>query len=240
MQILHFEHIADDMETITEKILELQDMEYREFTARLIPDIDKKRIVGVRLPQLRTLAKEIVREGKGDAVLTELPHYYTDENNLHALVLAELKDYDRTVAELDRFLPYVDNWSTCDSMKPKTFKRNENKEKLLAEIRRWLNSEHPFTIRFAISMLMTHFLDNDFREEYLDWVAAVENEHYYVRMMVAWYFATALAKQYDATLPYLMARRLKKWTHNKAIQKAIESLRITQEQKQLLRTLKYS
>ena len=228
------------MKKITEKILELQDMEYREFTARLIPDIDKKRIVGVRLPQLRTLAKEIVREGKGDAVLTELPHYYTDENNLHALVLAELKDYDRTVAELDRFLPYVDNWATCDSMKPKTFKRNENKEKLLADIRRWLNSEHPFTIRFAISMLMTHFLDNDFREEYLDWVAAVENEHYYVRMMVAWYFATALAKQYDATLPYLMARRLKKWTNNKAIQKAIESLRITQEQKQLLRTLKYS
>ncbi len=228
------------METITKRILELQDMEYREFTARLIPDIDKKRIVGVRLPQLRTLAKEIVREGKGDAVLTELPHYYTDENNLHALVLAELKDYDRTVAELDRFLPYVDNWATCDSMKPKTFKRNENKEKLLADIRRWLNSEHPFTIRFAISMLMTHFLDNDFREEYLDWVAAVDNEHYYVRMMVAWYFATALAKQYDATLPYLMARRLKKWNHNKAIQKATESLRITQEQKQLLRTLKYS
>lgn len=228
------------METITKRILELQDMEYREFTARQIPDIDKKRIVGVRLPQLRTLAKEIVREGKGDAVLTELPHYYTDENNLHALVLAELKDYDRTVAELDRFLPYVDNWATCDSMKPKTFKRNENKEKLLADIRRWLNSEHPFTIRFAISMLMTHFLDNDFREEYLDWVAAVDNEHYYVRMMVAWYFATALAKQYDATLPYLMARRLKKWTHNKAIQKATESLRITQEQKQLLRTLKYS
>ena len=228
------------MKKITEKILELQDMEYREFTARLIPDIDKKRIVGVRLPQLRTLAKEIVREGKGDAVLTELPHYYTDENNLHALVLAELKDYDRTIEELDRFLPYVDNWATCDSMKPKTFKRNENKEKLLADIRRWLYSEHPFTIRFAISMLMTHFLDNDFREEYLDWVAAVENEHYYVRMMVAWYFATALAKQYDATLPYLMARRLKKWTHNKAIQKATESLRITQEQKQLLRTLKYS
>lgn len=228
------------MKKITEKILELQDMEYREFTARLIPDIDKKRIVGVRLPQLRTLAKEIVREGKGDAVLTELPHYYTDENNLHALVLAELKDYDRTIEELDRFLPYVDNWATCDSMKPKTFKRNENKEKLLADIRRWINSEHPFTIRFAISMLMTHFLDNDFREEYLDWVAAVENEHYYVRMMVAWYFATALAKQYDATLPYLMARRLKKWNHNKAIQKAIESLRITQEQKQLLRTLKYS
>lgn len=228
------------MKKITEKILELQDMEYREFTARQIPDIDKKRIVGVRLPQLRTLAKEIVREGKGDAVLTELPHYYTDENNLHALVLAELKDYDRTVAELDRFLPYVDNWATCDSMKPKTFKRNENKEKLLSDIRRWINTDKPFTIRFAISMLMTHFLDNDFREEYLDWVAAVDNEHYYVRMMVAWYFATALAKQYDATLPYLMARRLKKWTHNKAIQKAIESLRITQEQKQLLRTLKYS
>lgn len=228
------------METITKRILELQDMEYREFTARLIPDIDKKRIVGVRLPQLRTLAKEIVREGKGDAVLTELPHYYTDENNLHALVLAELKDYDRTVAELDRFLPYVDNWATCDSMKPKAFNRKSCHDRLLSDIRRWLNSEHPFTIRFAISMLMTHFLDNDFREEYLDWVAAVDNEHYYVRMMVAWYFATALAKQYDATLPYLMARRLKKWTHNKAIQKAIESLRITQEQKQLLRTLKYS
>ena len=228
------------MKKITGKILELQDMEYREFTARLIPDIDKKRIVGVRLPQLRTLAKEIVREGKGDAVLTELPHYYTDENNLHALVLAELKDYDRTVAELDRFLPYVDNWATCDSMKPKAFNRKSCHDRLLSDIRRWLNSEHPFTIRFAISMLMTHFLDNDFREEYLDWVAAVENEHYYVRMMVAWYFATALAKQYDATLPYLMARRLKKWNHNKAIQKAIESLRITQEQKQLLRTLKYS
>ncbi len=228
------------METITKRILELQDLEYREFTARLIPDIDKKRIVGVRLPQLRTLAKEIVREGKGDAVLTELPHYYTDENNLHALVLAELKDYDRTIEELDRFLPYVDNWATCDSMKPKAFNRKSCHDRLLSDIRRWLNSEHPFTIRFAISMLMTHFLDNDFREEYLDWVAAVENEHYYVRMMVAWYFATALAKQYDATLPYLMARRLKKWTHNKAIQKAIESLRITQEQKQLLRTLKYS
>ena len=228
------------MEKITKKLLELQDIEYRDFTARLIPDIDKKRIVGVRLPQLRTLAKEIVREGKSDEVLAKLPHYYTDENNLHAFVLAELKDYDHTVAELDRFLPYVDNWATCDSMKPKTFKRKENKEKLLGDIRRWLNTDKPFTVRFAISMLMTHYLDKHFREEYLNWVAAVENEHYYVRMMVAWFFATALAKQYDATLPYLKAKRLEKWTHNKTIQKATESLRITQEQKQLLRTLKYS
>lgn len=228
------------METITKRILELQDMEYREFTARLIPNISKERIVGVRTPQFRKLAKEIVKEGKGDVVLASLPHYYFDENNLHSFVIAELKDYDRTIEELDRFLPYVDNWATCDSMKPKAFNRKSCHDRLLSDIRRWINSEHPFTIRFAISMLMTHFLDNDFREEYLDWVAAVENDHYYVRMMVAWYFATALAKQYDATLPYLMARRLKKWTHNKAIQKAIESLRITPEQKQLLRTLKYS
>ncbi|MGN0282533.1 MAG: DNA alkylation repair protein [Prevotella sp.] len=226
------------MESITKRIFELQDLEYREFTARLIPNISNERIVGVRSPQFKKLAKEIVKEGKGEVVLASLPHYYFDENNLHAFVIAELKDYDRTVEELDRFLPYVDNWATCDTMKPKAFNKKTCHERLLGDIRRWLNSEHPFTIRFGISMLMTHFLDDNFSTEYLDWVVNVSNDHYYVRMMVAWYFATALAKQYAATLPYIQQRRLAKWNHNKAIQKAIESLRLTTEQKQLLRTLK--
>lgn len=226
------------MKEITNRLFALQDTAYRDFHAKLIPDIDRECVIGVRTPQLRQLAKNIIKEGKGDTVLQALPHKYYDENNLHGFILSELKDYDRTIAELDRFLPYVDNWATCDMMHPKAFKRKDTHKRLLEDINRWMADAHPFTIRFGIGMLMAHFLDDGFSTEYLDWVAAIESDHYYIKMMAAWYFATALTKQYEATLPYIEQQRLPLWTHNKTIQKAVESFRITDEQKLYLRSLK--
>ena len=171
-----------------------------------------------------------------DDFLSSLPHKYYDENNLHGFIIAEMKDYDRTIAEIDRLLPYIDNWATCDLIRPKLFSKNH--DKLIKDIRRWMKSSKTYTIRFGIEMLMTHFLDDYFRPEYLEWVASITNDEYYVKMMVAWYFATALAKQYDATLPIIEQKRLASWTHNKTIQKAIESYRITDEQKEYLKGLK--
>ena len=223
-------------EEILQRIFALQDLKYRDFQAKLMPTVDKSTIIGVRTPELRKLAREFSkREGVG-AFLDALPHTYYDENNLHGFILCEEKDFDRVIARLDAFLPYVDNWATCDLLSPKVFKKH--KAELLPHIRRWLASGKVYTIRFGIEMLMSHYLDEDFVPEYLEWVAAVKSEEYYVNMMIAWYFATALAKQYDATLPYLTQRRLAPWTHNKAIQKAIESYRITDGQKAYLRTLK--
>ena len=193
-------------------------------------------MIGVRVPVLRKFARQCIREAGYEEFLRELPHTYYDENMLHGLILSERKDYERCVSLVDAFLPYVDNWAVCDIMSPKIFKKN--KDKLLDKIDEWSRSKHTYTCRFGLEMLMTHFLDEDFQPEYLELAAKIRSEEYYVNMMIAWFLATALAKQWDAAIPYIQERRLDPWVHNKTIQKAVESYRITDEQKNYLRTLK--
>jgi 3-methyladenine DNA glycosylase AlkD len=214
----------------------MQDKNYQEFSSKLIPNIAPEKIIGVRTPALRQLAKEVLASGEAEAFLQDLPHAYHEENQLHAFILSAMKDYEPCMAYLERFLPYVDNWATCDQMSPKVFKKH--RLELLLQIRKWLNAEDTYTVRYAIGMLMVHFLDEDFDRSYLEMVAQIRSEEYYINMMIAWYFATALAKQYAETLPYMEKQCLAPWTHNKAIQKAIESRRISVEQKAYLRTLK--
>lgn len=222
--------------TIVNRLFELQDLKYRDFNAKLIPTVDKETVIGVRTPALRKLAKEITGSEEAEAFLKELPHQYYEENNLHGSLVEGIKEYDKCIKELNHFLPYVDNWATCDLMRPKCFKKHLME--LLEQIKIWLKSEHIYTVRFAIEMLMTFYLDEAFEPEYLEWVSEIRSEEYYLNMMIAWYFATALAKQYDATIPYIENRKLDKWAHNKTIQKAVESYRITDEQKVYLKTLK--
>lgn len=224
------------MNVIKEELFKRQDIKYRDFQAKLIPNINQNNVIGVRTPALRKLAKELVKENQYKSFLEELPHKYFDENQLHAFILSEIKDYDECINYIDKFLPYVDNWATCDQMSPKVFKKN--KDILLKEIKNWLKSRKTYTIRFGIGMLMQHYLDADFKEEYLKLVSSIKSDEYYVNMMIAWYFATALAKQYEATIPYLENNKLDTWNHNKTIQKAIESYRISPKQKEYLRTLK--
>ncbi len=224
------------MQEITAKLFELQDLEYREFHSNLVPTKDPDAIIGVRVPHLRKLAKELIKEMDVTPFLKELPHQYNEENVLHAFFIEAIKDYDECLLELNQFLPYVDNWAVCDSMKPKVFKKHL--DELVDEIQGWIESTQTYTIRFGIEMLMNFYLDEKFSAKYLDMVAGVKSEEYYVNMMIAWYFATALAKQYDATIKIIEAGVLDKWTHNKTIQKAIESYRITPEQKEYLRGLK--
>jgi len=223
---------------IREQLFQLQDLKYRDFHHRLMPGTDINDIIGVRTPALRVLARQLAKDpGIGD-FLADIPHRYYDETNLHGFIISEIKDYDGALAEVDRFLPLVNNWATCDLLSPKAFKSRKNHERLISDIRRWMDSDQPFTIRFGIEMLMSHFLDAEFKPEYLDWVADIRHDHYYVRMMVAWYFATALAKQWDSSAPYIHNHRLESWTHNKAIQKAIESFRVTDEHKKILRGIR--
>ena len=224
------------MNEIQKYLFENQDTEYRDFQSKLIPDVDKEYFIGVRTPVLRKYAKELLKAGEYAGFLSELPHKYFDENQLHAFIISGIKDFDVCIAETEKFLPYINNWATCDQMSPKCFAKN--KEALLKNIYEWLESGETYTVRFAIGMLMSHFLDGDFDEKYLKTVSAVKSEEYYINMMIAWYFATALAKQYETTLPFIENKALEKWTHNKAIQKAIESYRITDEQKAYLKTLK--
>ena len=224
------------MELILQKLQELSDLGYRDFQAKLMPTAAKETIIGVRTPAMRALAKELKGTELAAEFMKELPHQYFDENQLHAFFINELKDYDECLQELERFLPYVDNWATCDQLSPKVLKKQP--EATLEAIRKWMASEHVYTIRFGMEMLMSFYLDAWFKPEYLAWVAADRNDEYYVKMMVAWFFATALAKQYEATVPYLEQRLLPEWSHKKAIQKACESYRITKEQKEYLRTLK--
>lgn len=226
-----------NMDAIQEKLFALQDLNYRQFQAKLMPTVDPEQIIGVRMPALRKLAKELKGTAEAEAFLRTLPHRYYDENNLHGLLLCARSGYEETVAGLDIFLPHVDNWATCDLLSPRAFRTHP--PQLPGQIRRWLDSGETYTVRFGLEMLMSFYLDECFRPEYLDWAAEVKSEEYYVRMMVAWYFATALAKQYDAALPYLTGRRLEQWTHNKTIQKAVESYRITPEQKDALRALRW-
>lgn len=221
---------------VRERLFALQDLKYREFNSKLIPTVDPETVIGVRTPALRAYARELAGQPEAAQFLQQLPHTYYEENNLHGFLLEKIRDYSRAITELDRFLPYVDNWATCDMISPAVFKKHL--PQLREQCRIWLAADHIYTVRFGIGTLMRHFLDGAFSPEYLDWVAGVQSEEYYVNMMIAWYFATALAKQYQAALPYLTQGRLDGWTHNKAIQKAVESRRITPEQKDYLRTLK--
>ena len=221
---------------ILNELFKLQDVKYRDFQAKLIPTMNPENVIGVRTPELRKLAKQLAKREDVDEFLDSLPHKYFDENQLHAFIISDIKDYEKCLERLEAFLPYVDNWATCDQMSPKIFKKH--RAKLMQEIERWIESDYTYTVRFAIGMLMEHFLDEDFDIVYADMVADVHSEEYYINMMIAWYFATALAKQYDAIIPYLIEQRLDTWTHNKTIQKAVESYRITPEQKTYLRTLR--
>lgn len=224
-------------EKIQKRLFQLQDKEYASFQARIIPGPSENSIIGVRVPDVRNLSKELIKEGGYESFLNQLPHQYYDENMLHGLLISEIKDYETCICETEKFLPFVDNWAVCDIMSPKTFKKN--KDLLIPKIIEWSASKHTYTCRFGLEMLMSHFLDKDFKPEYLEIPASVHLDEYYVKMMVAWFFATALAKQWDATIPYITERKLDDWTHNKTIQKARESYRITAEQKEFLKSLKY-
>lgn len=221
---------------IREKLFEMQDEEYKAFHAKLIPTVSPDNIIGVRTPILRKYAKEMKKDPQIEGFLANLPHTYYDENNLHGFIIEQIKDYEECLAAVENFLPFIDNWATCDMMAPKVF--GKYLDELITPIHKWIASEDTYTIRFAINMLMKFYLDEQFKPEYLKLVSEVESEEYYVNMMIAWYFATALAKQYEAVLPYVEERRLSAWTHNKTIQKACESYRITAEQKAYLRSLK--
>ena len=224
------------MEEIRQLLFDLRDEEYARFQAKLTPTVKQQFFIGVRVPVARKLAKQLSGSEEARAFLQELPHQYYDENMLHGLLLNEIRDYEECLDRVEQFLPYVDNWAVCDTLSPKVFKKH--KPELLSKIREWSASKETYTSRFGMEMLMTHFLDDEFCPEYLEIPARVCSEEYYVRMMVAWFYATALAKQWDATIPYLEKQRLESWTHNKTIQKAIESYRITYSQKAYLRTLK--
>lgn len=271
------------MTDLQQQLFALQDLQYRKFHSSLIPTLPPERFIGIRMPAMRRLAKQLAKRPDISLFLNDLPHFYYDENTLHGLILCEEKNYDETVRMLNCWLPFVDNWATCDLIRPKAFRiaSKNNANVLLSDIRRWMDSDHPYTVRFGIEMLMTYFLDNEtdestvssayFRKEYLNWVVGVNDRimarnndvaasgrplslngksqdaastscslcnHYYVRMMIAWFFATALAKQYELTLPYIERRVLSPWVHNKTIQKAVESFRITPAQKARLKALR--
>ena len=221
---------------IRNELFSLQDTEYRDFQKKLIPTAAESAFIGIRTPQLRALAKRLIKREDIDGFLTALPHEYFDEYQLHAFIVSEIKDIDTCIAEVERLLPYIDNWATCDQLSPKVFKKHRSE--LLEYIKKWLRSDLTYTVRFAAGMLMQHFLDEDFDEAYLEAVAELRSDEYYINMMIAWYFATALAKQYESALPYIENRRLDIWTHNKTIQKAAESRRIAPEQKEYLKGLK--
>ncbi len=225
-----------NIEEIRETLFRLRDEKYREMQIKTIPTLKPETVIGVRTPELRKMAKELAQTEENRDFLGNLPHQYFEENQLHAFILSGMKDYARCLDALNRFLPYVDNWATCDQMSPGVFRKH--RQALLKNIRTWVRSGETYTVRFGIGMLMTHFLEEDFDTAYPEMVARVRSGEYYVNMMIAWYFATALAKQYEAVLPFMEEQRLAPWTHNKAIQKAIESYRITPEQKEYLRTLK--
>lgn len=223
-------------ENVRKDLWDLQDVSYKEFHQSLMPTVDPNLVIGIRMPQMRKYAKTFARTPEAEEYLHLLPHKYYEENNLHALLLESVKDYNKLIPALCEFLPYIDNWATCDLMTPKVFKKHT--DELLEMIQQWIVSEHPYTIRFAIEMLMKFYLDESFRPEYLDLVAGVISDEYYVNMMIAWYMATALAKQYESAIIILQKQKLSKWVHNKSIQKALESYRITPNQKNYLRTLK--
>ncbi len=222
--------------TLQERLFELQDEAYGDFHSSLIPGFPREFFIGIRVPVLKKFAKVYRKEAEAEDFIRQLPHTYYEEYMLHDLLIAEIKDYDVCMQAVEAFLPYIDNWAICDGLSPKVFK--DHKPELLEKIKQWIPSQKPYICRFGMEMLMRWFLDEDFKPEYLKMPAAVRSEEYYVNMMTAWFFATALAKQWDATIPYLEKQVLDPWTHNKTIQKARESFRITPEQKEYLKTLK--
>ncbi|MHB8077352.1 DNA alkylation repair protein [Desulfosporosinus fructosivorans] len=228
--------MSDIEKEIRHRLFELQDLKYKEFSCKLMPTVNPETVIGVRTPELRKLAREFSKTSEGSEFLKILPHGYYEENNLHGFLIETLGDYDAAVASIDEFLPYIDNWATCDLISPKIFKKHL--PELYEKIKVWLISGRTYTVRFGIGMLMSFYLDEAFRPEMLELVAGIRSEEYYVKMMIAWYFATALAKQYETAVAYIQEQRLEKWTHNKAIQKAVESYRIGDEAKAYLRTLK--
>lgn len=226
------------MNKIQKILFKYKDDKYAEFSSSLTPGINKSNVMGVRVPNVRKIAKEFINDKDCAKFLDEHPHKYFDENMLHCVLISYIKNYDECIKRVNEFLPYVDNWAVCDIMSPKCFKKHKNE--LLKEIKKWIKSKHTYTCRFAIEMLMSHYLDEDFSPECLKLVSKVRSKEYYVNMMIAWYYATALAKQWDETIVYLKDSKLDTWVHNKTIQKAIESYRITDLQKKYLRTLKKS
>lgn len=222
-----------ELTKLQKQLFELQDLKYRDFHSKLMPETDKETVIGIRTPVLRKFAKEFAGTLEAEAFLRQLPHRYYEENNLHMMLITGIKDYEKCMEEIQRFLPCIDNWATCDYPAPKCFARH--KDQVLEEAKRWISSGETYVIRYGIGMLMRLFLDEDFSSEYLEMAAAVQSQEYYVNMMIAWYFATALAKQWDATVPYIEQHKLSDWVHRKTVQKAVESYRITPEQKEYLK-----
>ena len=222
--------------TVYERLTACGNTEYRDFQSKLVPNIPKETILGVKTPDMRRIAKEIQGSREADEFLKQLPHKYYEENLVHFFLIAMIRDFDECAEAVETFLPYVDCWPVCDQSSPKVFVKNH--ERLLPLIRKWIASEHVYTARFGLRMLMNEFLGDDFKPEYLEWAASVKGEEYYIKMMIAWFFATALAKQYDETLVFIEKRRLDPWTHRKAIQKAVESFRVSEEHKEYLKTLR--
>lgn len=221
---------------IRERLFELQDKGFREFHSKLIPNVDKDTVIGVRIPLLKKLAKELNKDSSKEAFMKELPHKYYEENQLHIMMLCMEKDFDKCIAGLDKFLPYADNWAVTDQSSPVSFKNRHTD--VLSVLERWMQSSHIYTVRYAINIYMREFLDADFDVRFPEAISKIRTDEYYLNMMIAWYFATALAKQYDSIIPFIENHTLDAWTHNKTIQKAVESYRITPEQKSYLKTLK--
>ncbi len=228
--------MSDIIHYVQSQLSELSDEQYREFNSKLMPTVEKSTVFGVRTPVLRKFAKQFFKDQRVGEFLTALPHRYFEENQLHAFLVEQIKDFDRCISAVEAFLPFVDNWATCDCFSPSVFKADP--DRLLPYIKKWLGSSHIYTVRYAVVMLMRYFLDERFQEEYLKWVASVPTDDYYLSMVVAWYFATAFAKQYDAALPYIKNHLLDKPTHNKTVQKAIESFRVSEEHKAFLKTMR--
>lgn len=220
----------------TDRLLELQEEAYGRFQSRIVPNIDSKTILGIRIPVLKALAKEFFTDPAKEEFFSELPHRYYEENQLHIMLICLEKDFDKCIEELNRFLPYADNWAVTDQASPKCFKKHH--KELIPVITGWLHSEHVYTARYGINIFMREFLDTDFDVRFAEMISEKQGEDYYLRMIIAWYFATGLAKQYDAIVPFIEQHKLDKWTHNKAIQKAVESFRVTDEHKAYLKTLK--
>ena len=221
---------------LKQKLFEFKDDKYKEFQEKLVPNIPKESIIGVRTPDLRNIAKEIFKSGDYDSFLNDLPHKYYEENLVHIFIISMIKDFDKCVIEIEKFLPYMDCWPVTDQATPKVFKKNH--ETLLPYVKKWIKSKHIYTSRFGIRMLMNEYLDKDFKNEYLELVASIKSDDYYLKMMIAWYFATALAKRYDESIPFFENRKLDPWIHKKAIQKAIESFRVSDSHKEYLKKLK--
>lgn len=224
------------MTDIQKSLMDMQDLEYRDFNSSLLPGVPKESVIGVRIPEIRKYARTLYKTGEWEKFITELPHTYYEENALHMILLCNIKDYDTCIKYINEFLPYVDNWAVCDSGVPDCFKKNL--DKLMTEVKVWIKSDRTYTVRYAVGVLMRLFLDEHFDKRYLAMAAGVESEGYYVNMMVAWYFATALAKQWDSTIAYIEDRKLTPWVHNKTIQKAVESYRITPQQKVYLKSMR--